>query len=149
MVLPRARETGVSTIGNLNVAAEGFKVNDYTYDGLAPQAIPYKGFMVQGSTKVQGDTAEFVIDGERYRTSSSMLTDIHNQYDNIKAANEKGNATKEYFVEGKGMMKMADARKSGLGYFGGYQDKLSNMLSIARIMEIYSQYRELHKRRAR
>ena len=44
------------------------------------------------------------------------------------------------------MMKMADAKKSNLSYFGGYYDKLSNMLSIARIMEIYSQYRKLNKK---
>lgn len=144
--IKRQRETGVSAIGNLNVAAEGFKNNDYTYDGLASGTIPYKGFMVQGSTRVQGDTADFVIDGEIYRTASSILIDIHNQYENIKAVDHENKATKEYYVEGKGMMKMADARKSNLGYFGGYYDKLSNMLSIARIMEIYSQYRKLNKK---
>ncbi len=147
--IKKPRESGVSIMGNLNVAAEGFKVNDYIYDGIAPQTIPYKGFMVQGSTRVQGDVADFVIDGEIYRTASSILMDIHNQYKSIKKVDTGDNATKEYYVEGKGMMKMADARKSGLSYFGGYYDKISNMLSIARIMKIYSQYRKLNKKKTR
>ena len=80
--IQKQRETGVSVIGNLNVVGEGFHNNDYTYDSLAPQPLPYKAFMVQGSTRVQGDVADFVIDGKMYRTASSILIDIHNQYDN-------------------------------------------------------------------
>ncbi len=145
--IQKQRETGVSVIGNLNVVGEGFHNNDYTYDSLAPQPLPYKAFMVQGSTRVQGDVADFVIDGKMYRTASSILIDIHNQYDNIKAKDQK--SVKEYYVKGKGMMKMADARKSGLGYFGGFYDQISNMLSIARIMEIYTQYKKLNKKKTR
>ncbi len=145
--IQKQRETGVSVIGNLNVVGEGFQNNDYTYDSLAPQPLPYKAFMIQGSTRVQGDVADFVIDGEMYRTASSILIDIHNQYDNIKAKDPK--SVKEYHVKSKGMMKMADARKSGLGYFGGFYDQISNMLSIARIMEIYTQYKKLNKKKTR
>ena len=77
------RISGPATIGNLNIASENIQMNDYNFDSLASDTLPYTGFEVQGSTRVHGGCSMFALYNQFHSVSISFY-DISNQFDNAK-----------------------------------------------------------------
>lgn len=122
--------TNKALLGNVNLPTKGIET-------LASAYLPKEGFAIQGSVRCHGETCNFYIDGKEYRITISIFMDLYLQYDNMKKYEKETDSiyTKEYEVEGKGLLKMCDVRNV-MKYTTHYKSFI-NMVGVCKILELY------------
>ena len=132
------RISGPATIGNLNIASENIKMDDYVFDSLASDTLPYTGFEVQGSTRVHGGCSMFALNNQFHSVSISFLNDISNQVDNaLKYINLTGKSGILFsYSTDIGDCVTFDPRS--IIPYGTYYGELKDMFGVARIVDLYN-----------
>ena len=132
------RISGPATIGNLNIASENIKMDDYVFDSLASDTLPYTGFEVQGSTRVHGGCSMFALNNQFHSVSISFLNDISNQVDNaLKYINLTGKSGILFsYSTDIGDCVTFDPRS--IIPYGTYYGELKDMFDVARIVDLYN-----------
>lgn len=132
------RISGPATIGNLNIASENIRMNDYNFDSLASDTLPYTGFEVQGSTRVHGGCSMFALNNQFHSVSISFLNDISNQFDNAKIyinITGKSGVLLTYSTD-IGDCVTFDPRS--IIPYSTYYGELKDMFGVARIVDLYN-----------
>lgn len=132
-------------IGNFNIAVDKTIINDFIPSTLASDSMSKIGFAVQGSTRVHAETSIIYMNNKEYKTSTSLLLDIVNEY----------NEAKEYEkITGKIITKEGENDYTNKHYtldprtllpYNGIYKELVNLIARGRILLIYSDYKKLQK----
>ena len=103
------------------------------------------GFAVQGSTRVHAETSIIYMNNKEYKTSTSILLDIVNEYSEAKEYEKITGKiiTKEGKNDYTNKHYTLDPRTL-LPYNGIYKE-LVNLIARGRILFIYSDYKKIQK----